>query len=253
MKPITEALASIAADWPQLLDDTYTISGGGPGGTPSGDVRLPGGTTRLSLIAETQLTLWHWCRRVLNDRPPTHAQPDVNSSDVTAMCAWLRPHADWMDTRYAITPDRAEQEESAQEELDDLASRLRALVAPTGIKRPPVAPCTAPDCPGTIRGYIDTDHPENADLACDAHPDHRWQRDHWVDLGRQVHDPTPQWLTSVELAEWMTKRFGRRITDSQIRTWAWRHPVALPRRHGGRYDRVQFATWYIEHRRERVA
>lgn len=242
-QPIATSLHAIATDWPRLLEELYAMPGVLSSGMPSGsdEAQLPGGE-RLSLAAETSHLLLFWVRLTLDEHPAPHRSP-VRATDIPGMCGWLRHHVDWIEARYAIGPDHAG--EPAAAEFDDLARRLSACVEAVGVIRPAIGPCTIDGCPGTIRGYIETGAIGNADLTCDTNPDHRWEEDHWVDLSASLGHDEPPRLSPDAMADYLSRRFGRRITRANLDVWATRYSLRVWLGSDGLYDRVAITDWYI--------
>jgi hypothetical protein len=236
---ITSALRSIAGDWPSLLEAMYlpTSTGSGPS---SGDAHLPGGTERLDLAEGVTRLLAYWCYAALD----SHACPTVRLTvdDVPGMCAWLaRPEqVAWLQAQ----PEGFD----AAIELTTLARRLAGVVAPSGIRRPPVGNCPHGVCEGTVRARLGADDLTGAELVCDVDPDHRWDEHAWRDLAKALGHITadaPERMRPEVLAEWLTQRFGRPFTASTVRNWPSRYPWFPRPDDDGAYDRIRVTEWLI--------
>jgi hypothetical protein len=244
---ISASLSSITADWPTLLADMAAATYGSSAptiGSATGGEKLPGGTAAMSLLADARLLLATWCHVVLDERSEHYnlGSAHLDATDVTAMARWLAPHAQWLEAHPAGL--------EAETELDDLAHQVRALVAPSGVRRPVIGACPIDECAGVIRGHVDerdtTD--EARDLACDVDGDHRWDQSRWRLLGAMlghIHSGEPEWMSDEDLAEWLSRRFRRSIKPNTVRQWAVRHPLSI-RAHEGKYDRIAVTDWYIE-------
>lgn len=233
-------LRSIATDWPALLDAMY-LPTRPPGAITDGDIALPGGTDRLDIAAATThlLAYWAWATK------DTHACPlaRMDARDVPTVAAWLAEHTDYLLAHGAESADLTEQ-------VADLATALRRLVAPTGVRRPPAGSCPHQDCPGTVRARLGHDE-DTRDLVCDVDRTHSWDETRWRDLGRalgHIHDQAPERMRPEQLAAWLTERFGRPFTASTVRNWPARYPVSVQVDADGTYDRIAVTAWLIGRR-----
>lgn len=251
--PIAATLSAIAADLPMLRANALAAAHGNSaitiGSSASGE-KLPGGTAAMSLLEEARRTLAHWCAVVLEERSETYrlGSAHLDATDESGMCSWLLPHADWLNAH----PDGL----VVDEDFDDLAGRIATLVRPEKVRRPEIGPCPSQDCTGIVRAEIkggdgvDPHLEEARDLVCDVNSDHSWDRLNWRRLGKlmgAITDEAPEYMTSENLAAWMSTRFSRAIKDWQIRKWAEREPISLgyDRAQKG-YGRIDFTRWYLE-------
>lgn len=243
-------LAAVAGDWDALMDAMHRSSGGPTIGSPSKDVRLPGGTDRLDLIEAIRRWLAYWVHSV-QDEVACAATGGLYANDVYAMVAWLPEHAEWIANQH----DAPEEVEL----LVKLAKRLHGIVEPAGVRRPAVGPCPhvidGQPCYGTVRAQFGHEH-GHRDLICDANSDHAWDALRWKQLARDIdaragRETADDKMTGDDLAAWMSERFGRSIQPATIRKWASRYPEKVKATEG-KYDRVDVTAWYIEREAERI-
>lgn len=253
IKTIPQSLADITTHWPDLIDDiaaaTYGSTAPSIGSSPEGE-KLPGGTDRMSLLAEGRHILATWCHLVLDERGEHYnlGSTHLDATDGTGMASWLKPHAEWIASHVLG--------EEAIVELDHLAHSLTGLVAPSGIRRPIVGRCPINECAGMIRAQIEhgkTEDDQARDLTCDIDASHAWDKSRWRMLGRVLGHIAPERMLPKDLAPWLSARFRKPISEATIRVWAHRYPLSIAPDAGGRYDRIAVTDWLIQRREQRTA
>lgn len=259
---ILSALTDIEMQWPVLMADISAASfaGGKPSIGPrrssgpstkesahdDGVTRhddgtsLPGGTERISLLAEAREHLFFACSLVVDERSENYDLGTVrlDATDCLAMAVWLRPHAGWI-------ADHILGDETA-EALFRIAATAKRLCERGGRKRPVIGACPTPECAGVLRGHIDEDDTAidmTYDICCDANPEHCWAQSHWPRLGRLLEDEAakaiekaaldegrahevrrfPELLDDKQLLDWLEERFRQTYAPGTLRTWKRRH------------------------------
>lgn len=242
---IEDALASIISDWPDLTQVTVTsgiVAGGG------NETQLPGGTQRLTLIAEAHTLVTQWTLLVLDERDLAGRVGD----DTPDRADYLLEHADWL-AGHDAGPDAAT-------ELTALAARIRSLVAPSGVRRIPIGACPGVDCPGVVHATlrdgesVATAGNQLPDLVCDLDRDHAWPEPQYRHLARMLGCDGPERLTAREMAEHLSQRFRRDVPVATVRTWIHRHPITVGwDADTGTVDRVRTTAHYLDTRTRRAA
>lgn len=237
---IDAALAAITTDLPAL--ERVEVTGGNVTGGAS-TTQLPGGTTRMSLLADTLALLTSLCLLVLDER---RLDGTTVGDGADERARFLVLHAGWLAGHDTAADTAAE--------LDDLARRIHALVAPSGVRRIPVGACPL-DCAGVVFAALDGDR--DPDLVCDVRPrDHVWGRSHYELLARMLGTDAPERMTPTQLAAWLTVRFRRRVTEGMVTGWirraSPREREALAADQDGSVMRVPLTELYLARRSERA-
>jgi hypothetical protein len=129
-------------------------------------------------------TLAAWCRLIAEERGV-----ELPADQVVAMGEFVALHASWLAAQSFAR--------EASDELHELAQgKPRSVAYPTGTHVVTVGCCPreVPDehgepqcCPGTLMAVMRrADSLLPSEVACDAHPDHRWDSTQWRQLDRLV-------------------------------------------------------------------
>lgn len=237
---ITDAIRSIRGDWADLTA-VYVAGGNVTGGANT--QQLPGGTARLNLIADAHTLVTQYVALVLDERDLA-GNTGLGTVD---RLNYLETHAEWL-AGHEVGADCAN-------ELADLASRIRSLVAPSGIRRIPIGACPVDDCGGVVRALLLKDGQDHdPDLYCDIEREHSWTRERYAHLARMLGTDGPDRLTVDEFVEFIAARFRRQLNTATVRTWIHRHPLSMgwdaPTK---TVDRIEATKHYLERRSARAA
>lgn len=230
------ALMALITDWPDLLN-TEAAGGSVKGGAETN--RLPGGTGAISLVAEGHAIITSWCMAVIDGRDLTGATVGTDTED---RADFLLTHAAWLASE---APD-------AEEELSDLSGRVRALVAPSGVRRVPIGACPALDCGGAVFAAFDGKQ-QWPDLTCDLDTEHSWPEPHYRRLASLLGCDGPDRMSVDDFITHVAEKFGREVNRATVRVWIHRHPDELKwDRAEQTLDRLKAVSFWLERRAARA-
>lgn len=108
-----------------------------------------------------------WAELVVQERgvrPPRR--------DVRALSEFLVRHRDWLAAHEAAG--------DCVDEVADLVSKGRGVIAPQVIRAVPIGACVAPGCPGELNAAA------QSTIRCTADPTHVWGPRSWSELRRRL-------------------------------------------------------------------